>query len=80
MSIAYYISNSQPIAKGDAISCRHFEHQGKAPWRRAFFQRVLDTSTIDGVFDGDLVVIFEGMDEESYVRPSAAYGVMVRNR
>lgn len=70
---AYRISNNRKLEKGDAISVRR-----NGQWQRAFFQRVLDTSTLEGVFDGDLVVRFEGLNLESYVRPRAAHDVMVR--
>jgi hypothetical protein len=71
---AYRISTGIKLNKGDAISARR---NGK--WQRAFFVRVIDTSTIEGVFDGDLVVNFEGVNGESYVRPHGTHDVMVRS-
>ena len=71
---AYRISTFKRLEKGDVISARR---NGK--WQRAFFVRVIDTSAIDGVFDGDLVVNFEGVEGESFVRPNAAHDVMVRS-
>jgi hypothetical protein len=69
MSNAYYIKNSKPVAKGDALSCRHFERK-HAPWDRAFFSHVRE--------DGNLVVTFEGETKDMIIRPMDAYGVMVR--
>lgn len=72
---AFRISTGKPVAKGDAISARR---NGK--WQRATFVRVIDVSFIEGVFDGDLIVRFEGVDDDSFVRPNAAHDIMVRSR
>lgn len=70
---AYQISTFKRLEKGDAISARR-----NGRWQRAFFVRVIDSSAVDGIFDGDLVVKFEGAEGESYVRPNGVYDVMVR--
>ena len=70
---AYRISTGKRLEKGDALSARR-----NGQWQRAFFQRIIDTSTLENVFDGDLVIIFEGRADETYVRPNATYDIMVR--